>query len=44
MEQREKLPLLVMDIAQHPGDPNLLFLAYEGLLRQSSIELESYSY
>ena len=38
-EQAEKLPLLVMDIAQHPVDPNLLFLAYEGLLLHSFIKL-----
>lgn len=43
-EQEEKLPFLVMDIAQHPVDPNLLFLAYEGLLLQFLIDLASYSY
>ena len=30
--QEDKLPSMVMDIAQHPMDPNLLFLAYEGSL------------
>jgi len=43
-EKEEKPPFLVMDIAQHPVDPNLLFLAYEGLLLQFFVELVSYSY
>jgi len=35
---------MVMDIAQHPVDPNLLFLAYEGSLLQFFIALVSYAY
>ena len=38
-EQGERLPLLVMDIVQHPVDTNLLFVAYEGLLLYSFIKL-----
>lgn len=43
-EQEEKPTSMVMDIAQHPVDPNLLFLAYEGSLLWFFVELVPYPY